>query len=276
MAHFIPTSGRRCLATLLLATFTASLAPADPPATDPSSTPATPSNPTSSANGASDQIYAQGDTVEIVHPYNPKPLGIIPSGWIPQPIPNYSVCNPAVALENGHTVTIDCPIFALVPNTKDQFHAFSEPGFDPGKANAQTGTLGNIVTRYLAENDQTGRQIDATLLLIRNTLADTEPQPETNPETKLLIDKPAGSPGSSSTPQSAPSSTPPASENPSPAPTPEKKDKSPTAASHTRHAPKPKATPTPSPNPTPEKRILGIFRSTPRPAPTPGSENKED
>jgi hypothetical protein len=228
-------------------------------------------NPALANNTPSDQIFAQGDTVEIAHPYNPKPLGIIPTGWVPEAIPNYSVRNSPVALKNGRTVTIDCPIFALVPNTRDQYHAFREPGFDSAKGNSQSGTLGNIVTRYIAENDRTGREIDAALVQIRNSFASSENKPDINPDTKLLIDKP-NEPPTQPTTDAVPASTPAASENPSP--TPEAKKK--LQPAHAHESKKPKASPTPSP--TPVKKLFGLFLPNPKlsPSPTSGKEKQKE
>ena len=206
-----------------------------------------------------DQIYAQGNTVEIAHPYNPKALGLIPPGWVPEPIPNYSVRNPNVGLKNGSTVIIDCPIYALVPNTKAQYRGFREPGFDPAKGNNQPGTLGNILTRYLAENDELGRQIDATLIQIRSRFAVAEVKPDPNATAdanRLLIDKPTQNPTPGATPEATGSPTP--SPSPAASPTPAAKKKEKQHVSHNSHqTSKPK--PTPAPTATPEKKFLGLF-----------------
>ena len=269
MRFLFHTRSARLLPILTLATTVCTITFAQQPNTPPSTalpnatTSDSAANPALASNTPSDQIFAQGDTVEIDHPYSPKPLGIIPSGWIPEPVPNCSVRNPTVALKNGRTVIIDCPIFALVPDTKNQFRAFREPGFDSGKGNSQSGTLGNIVTRYIAENDRTGREIDVALVQIRNSFASPEGKPDDNPQGNLLIDKPNPPPNTDATPASTPAS---ASADASPTPEPKKKEKA-----HSQASKKAKPSPTPSPtaSPTPIKKLFGIFLPNPKATPNP-------
>jgi hypothetical protein len=255
----------------------ASLSGADPaPSPAPTSTPS-PQSPTN-------QLYAQGDTIEIAHPYNPKSLGVIPPGWIPKPIPNYSVRNANIKLKNGNSVIIDCPIYALVPDTKSEYIAFGEPGFDPTKGNNQTGTLGNIITQYIADNDELGKQIDelgkqihATLIQLQNRFTVTERKPDPNEDAnRLLIDKPTPpTPTSSPVPDTAPSPTPTAAIAPAqtpapmppPAPTPtpavekkeKKKEKKPSHPTHINSKAKSEPSPTPTPTRTPAGKFLGLF-----------------
>jgi hypothetical protein len=271
----------RSLRALLLTTALATSTLAHPPdqtaapTSSPAAIPAPAATPApnqeasqSNNSAASENIYAQGDTVEIAHPYNPKALGVIPPGWIPEPIPNYSVRNPNVSLNNGSTVTIDCPIYALVPDTKSQYRPFREPGFDLDKGNNQTGTLGNILTHFIALNEDLGKQIDAALVQIQNGFMATEAKADPDGDAnRLLIDKPTENANSSgtpaATPDAAPSPTPAPAATPStpatPAPTPAAKNrlKETIHAAHRKDKPKD----TPSPSPTPDKKFLGIFPS---------------
>lgn len=263
----------RSLRVLFLTTALATSTLADPPdqtaapTSLPTATPAPNQEASHSNNSApSENIYAQGGTVEIAHPYNPKALGVIPLGWIPEPIPNYSVRNPNVTLNNGRTVTIDCPIYALVPDTKSQYRPFHEPGFDLDKGNNQTGTLGNILTHFIALNDDLGKQIDAALVQIQNEFMVTEAKADPNGDAnRLLIDKPNENPNSSGTPAAtpdaapsptpAPSATPSTPSTPSPTPAAKNRQKQTIHAAHRKEKPKN----TPSPTPTPSKSFLGIF-----------------
>lgn len=175
-----------------------SLTPEGSPAPSPLPTPsAGPEAKTDSAepDPSLDVIYSSGDSIEIAHPYEPKALGIIPQGWIPKAIPDYTVRNPNVALKDGTTVSIECPIHQLTPDSAAGYHPFHEPGFDPQKGTTQTATLGAILTRSIATQNQLSQQTGDVLAQLEMTINKELYTSDTTQEQKnLLIDRPSPTP----------------------------------------------------------------------------------
>ena len=261
--------------------------------TTPSTPESTPPPDAKSQTANPDLAFAPGDTVEINHPYNPKTIGVIPPGWVPERIPNYTVRNPDVKLKNGTTVTVECPIYALVPDKASQYQPYREPTLSPKGATAnQKKTLGSLLSQFIAENNVTGAQLDATLITIKNALDQTSDNPPSSSATsvtsgantaQLLIDKPEPRP--SPTPNPAPDITPKTDANASASPTPDDtpsrknrdkdkdKDKDDDAPRKSR-TPHKAAKPDVSPTPTPAKarKFLGIFPTNQRPEATDPTE----
>lgn len=223
----------------------------------PSSTPSPTSDSksdTGSTDTTPDVIYATGDSIEIAHPYEPKALGIVPQGWTPKPIPDYTVRNPNVHLKDGTAVSIDCPIHQLVPDTAAGYHALREPGFDPQKGTNQTNTLGAILLRSIAAQTALSQQTNEVLaqleMTVNKELYNTD---TTQAQKNLMIDKPAA-PSQNASPSASPSPNPkdPADKDKHSQSKSKEKEK-PSAHPYLRSKPKPK----PSPTPTPTHR--GLF-----------------
>jgi hypothetical protein len=256
--------------------------------TTPSASESTPPPDTKSQPANPDPTFAPGDTVEIDHPYNPKTIGVIPPGWVPERIPNYTVQNPDVKLKNGTTVTVECPIYALVPDKASLYLPYREPVLNAKSPANQKRSLGSLLSQFIAENNATGALLDATLIAIKNNLDQTSDNPPNSSATtvstggntaQLLIDKPE--PHSNPSPDIAHKTDANSSASPTPEDTPSRKDKdkdkdrdkdddAPRRSRAIHKAAKPDPSPTAAP--AKPKKFLGIFPQNARPEPTDPTE----
>lgn len=125
-------------------------------------------------------------SVKLLAPFAAKPLSHPPAGWRlehPKEVPPF---NQEVTLKNGTRMQLSIRPHLVVPDADGaRVIAVKEPGFEPEKRYAQTGTMSAVLSSSIDQLDSEARQmseaIDRLEQLLGSLPAPEAPAPRANP-----------------------------------------------------------------------------------------------
>ncbi len=114
-----------------------------------------------------------GDTVTLVERSNPKIVGLVPPGWTIVPLTGAKMESEPVEVRPGVRGVIEVNPYQLVPDPARV--AVRDPGFAPALGNAQTATVGAVLTRCNDEAADLSTKLDAALKTLQTALTPKKP-----------------------------------------------------------------------------------------------------
>jgi len=128
--------------------------------------PATPAVP---ANGPISVSASAGTPVPVIERSNPKVVGIVPAGWKIVPLDEAKLESEPIEVRPGVFQTIQVNPYKLVPDQPRT--AVKDPGYTPSLRNAQTSTIGAMLTRYHDLSAELAEKLGAAIRTLQGTLA---------------------------------------------------------------------------------------------------------
>ena len=124
-------------------------------------------------------------SVKLLAPFPAKPLSHPPAGWRlehPKEVPAFTR---EVPLSNGTRIQLSIRPHLLVPDADGaQVISVKEPGFEPEKRYAQTGTMTAVLSNSIEQLDQDARQMSEAIDRLEQLLGSlpaTEAPPRAHP-----------------------------------------------------------------------------------------------
>jgi hypothetical protein len=124
-------------------------------------------------------------TFKLFEQSKPKPMGAIPAGWKLTVIEGQKTEHPPIKLPNGKEATAKSAAYVIVPESGKYI---LDPCFDVTKGNAQSDTIGAVLTQYAEQNKKLETKLDTLVEALQAALADTN-EPEVKKATAKTISK---------------------------------------------------------------------------------------
>ena len=121
-------------------------------------------------------VSVSGNTpVPVVERSNPKVIGIVPAGWKIVPLDEAKLESEPVEVRPGVLQTIQVSPYRLVPDQPRT--AVKDPGYVPSLRNAQTSTIGAMLTRYHDASTELAEKLEVAIKTLQGALAKPAPVP---------------------------------------------------------------------------------------------------
>ncbi|HEY0792967.1 MAG TPA: hypothetical protein VGD78_18020 [Chthoniobacterales bacterium] len=127
------------------------------------------------ANGPISVSASAGTPVPVVERSNPKVVGMVPAGWKIVPLDEAKLESEPVEVRPGVFQTIQVNPYKLVPDQPRT--AVKDPGYTPSLRNAQSSTIGAMLTRYHDASTELAEKLEAAIRTLQSALAKPAPVP---------------------------------------------------------------------------------------------------
>lgn len=108
--------------------------------------------------------------VRIYEPSQPKPIGVLPSGWTLGILKDHKIQAAPIPLPTGKSAKISALAYIIIPDEAKGSLLLPDPGYDPKKGLRQTDTIGAILTSYIEEAETLERSLEPAISSLRASL----------------------------------------------------------------------------------------------------------
>ena len=128
-----------------------------------------PGVPAVPANGPISVSASGNNPVPVVERSNPKVVGVVPAGWKIVPLEEAKMESEPIEVRPGVFQTIQVNPYKLVPEQPRT--AVKDPGYTASLRNAQTSTIGAMLTRYHHVSIELAEKLGVAFKTLQGTLA---------------------------------------------------------------------------------------------------------